>query len=78
MEQLVSMVSRVLFVIAFVLAGMTVLERLAILFFGIAVSKYYYYSPARLLDIAAVVLLFVIGLQLREIKISIRGKGSNM
>jgi uncharacterized membrane protein YphA (DoxX/SURF4 family) len=73
MERLVSIVSRVLFVMAFILAGFAVWEKVANLL-GYTVTRGY--TPWRLLEFAAVILLFVIGLQLREIKISIRSTDS--
>jgi hypothetical protein len=74
MQRLTSILSRVLFVIAFVLAGLAVWERLARLL-GFTVVRGYF-DPWRLLEYSAVALLFVIALQLREIKMSPRQKGS--
>jgi hypothetical protein len=74
MQRLTSILSRVLFVIAFVLAGLGVWERLARLL-GLTVVRGYF-DPWRLLEYSAVALLFVIALQLREIKMSPRQKGS--
>ncbi len=66
-NQLSSITSRVLFVGSFALAGIAVFERLANLFgFTLAIARMY--SPFRFLELAAVALLFVIALQLREIK----------
>ena len=75
MQQLVRIVSRVLFVVAFLLAGLGVWERLAQLF-GYTVLRGYY-QPWRLLEFSAVALLFVMALQLREIKILLGAKGSD-
>ena len=72
MEQFISVLSRVLFVGSFVLAGLAVWEKLANIFgytvFGV-------YSPTRLLEFAAIALFFVVALQLREIKMSLETKG---
>jgi hypothetical protein len=69
MKQLGSIVSRILFAVAFVLAGLAVWEKLSNLF-GLTLLRGYY-SPARFLEISIVALVFVIALQLREIKISL-------
>ena len=66
MNQLISMSSRVLFVGAFALALVAIWEKLANLF-GFTVLRAVY-SPSRLLEVAVVALLFVIALQLREVK----------
>ena len=70
MEKLISIVSRVLFIGSFVLAGIAVLEKLANIF-GYTVSIILF-SPWRLLEISAIALLFVVALQLREIKSSLK------
>ena len=72
MNQFTSVVSRVLFIGSFVLAGLAVWEKLANIF-GYTVLRAY--SPWRLLEFAAVALLFVIALQLRELKMSLETKG---
>jgi len=74
MERLSSIVCRVSFILAFILAGLAIWEKLANLF-GLTLMRAY--SPWRLLEVAAVVLLFVIALQLREIKAKFGAKGSN-
>jgi len=73
MNQFTSVVSRVLFVGSFVLAGLSVWEKLANIF-GYTVIRGY--TPGRLLEFAAIALLFVIALQMREIKVSLKEKGS--
>ena len=75
MERFSSIVSRVLFIAAFILAGIAVLEKFANLLGYTVISVYY---PWRLLEFAVVVLLFVIGRQLREIKVIIRAARSNL
>ncbi len=67
--KLISLANRVLFVAAFALAGLAVLEKLANLF-GFTLAFAVSYPPSRLLELSAVALLFVIALQLREIKMS--------
>ena len=74
MERLYSIVCRVSFIIAFILAGLAIWEKLANLF-GLTLMRGY--PPWRLLEFVAVVLLFVIALQLREIKARVGAKGSN-
>jgi len=66
MSKLISLLSRILFLISFVIAGVAVWEKLANLF-GMTLLRGY--PPSRLLEFAAVVLLFVIAMQLREIKL---------
>ena len=63
--KLTSFTNRVLFLVAFLLAGLAVWEKL-LNAFGFTVLRGY--TPSRLLEYAAVAVLFVVGLQLREIK----------
>lgn len=63
--KLSSFVSRVLFLVAFLLAGLAVWEKL-LNAFGFTVLRGY--APSRLLEFAAVAVLFVVALQLREMK----------
>ena len=65
--QLGKTASRILFVGSFVLAGTAALEKFVNLF-GFTLTILEGYAPFRLLELAAVALLFVIALQLREIK----------
>lgn len=74
MEQLISFVSRIFFAVAILSGGLAVWEKLANLFDYTVLRGYY--RPGRLLEFAAVTLLFVIALQLREIKTSVETKGS--
>ena len=73
MTQLTSYVNRFLFVLAFVLAGFAVWEKLA------NVSGYTVlrgaFAPNRLLELAGIALLFVIALLLREIQHALAPKG---
>ena len=64
-DKLSSFMSRVLFLVAFFLAGVAIWERLANVF-GFTMLRGY--APSRLLDYAGVAVLFVIALQVREIK----------
>jgi len=65
MSALTSLISRALFVTAFVLGGLATLEKLANLFgYTLILSLY---EPWRLFEFAAIALLFVCALQLREI-----------
>ena len=66
MKQLTHIVCWILFAASFVLAGIAVFEKL------VNFSGYTFlggYSPWRMLELTAVALLFVIALQLREMKI---------
>jgi hypothetical protein len=65
LEKLVSIASRIFFLGAFVLLGLAVLERSANAF-GYTILQIY--RGGRLLEIAAVLLIFVIALQLREVR----------
>jgi hypothetical protein len=66
MKQLTSIVCWILFIASFLLAGLAVFEKLANLS-GFTLLRGY--DPWRFLELVAVALLFVIALQLREIKI---------
>jgi hypothetical protein len=68
MSNLSSLVNRTLFGLAFVLAALAVLEKVANVLGYTILGEY---SPSRLLELAAVALLFVIALLLREM----RGEG---
>lgn len=72
MSALNSLISRVLFVGAFVLAGLAVLEKIVNVA-GFTVLRGSY-VPSRLLEVAAVALMFVIALQLRDIHHSLTGR----
>ena len=71
MEQITSIVSRIIFVASFFLAGIAVIEKLLNL---LGVTFLRGYDPWRILELSAVALLFVIAVQLREIKILSGGK----
>lgn len=65
MIKLTSLFSRILFIGALVLAFLAVWEKLANIF-GYTILRIY--TPGRLLEFAAIAVLFVIALQLREVK----------
>ena len=65
MTAFVSLISRALFVLAFVLAAVAIWEKLAN-FAGMTLLRIY--SPSRLLELSVVILMFVIAIQLREMK----------
>ena len=70
MSRLLSMINRALFVGAFVLAGLAVLEKLAnVLGYTVLQGSY---EPSRLLEFAAMALLFVFALLLREIRSAVQ------
>ena len=73
MSGLTSLASRVLFVASLVLAGFAMVEKFFNMF-GYTVLQETY-EPWRLLEFAAVALLFVFALQLREIHHSIVTSG---
>lgn len=67
MKQFTSIICRILFIASFVLAGLGIGEKLVNLF-GYTFLRAH--DPWRVLEVSAVALLFVIALQLREIKTS--------
>ena len=72
MNTLTSFISRILFIASFLFVGFAVWEKLANMI-GYTVTRGYY-SNWQLLEFAAIALLFVIALQLREIKIGLGNK----
>lgn len=73
MSGLTHLVSWILFIGAVTLAGLTCWEKVANLW---NLTLLRGYNPWRLLELAAVALLLVAVLQLREIRLSLRNKGS--
>jgi hypothetical protein len=70
-----SIFSRFLFVVAFILGVLAVCLKVVRLFGSTELAGGY---PAfRLLEISAIALLFIVALQLREIKILLSAKGSD-
>ena len=73
MKQLTSVVCRILFIASFLLAGIAVLEKL------VNLSGFTFLrgtDPWRFLEFSAVALLFVIALQLRELKTFLSARDS--
>ena len=64
-DQLTSFISRVFFIIAFVLIGLAVFDW-CIRLFGWTIT-WIGYNPGRILEISALLMIFVIALQLRAI-----------
>ena len=73
MMQTTSLLTRGLFVLAFVLAGIAVWEKLANYFGYTVVGSAS--TPSRLLEFAGIALLFVLALLLREIQHAVAAKG---
>lgn len=71
LEKLISMVSRLFFLGAFVLLGLALIEKLANVA-GYTILQQY--RGGRLLDFAVVLLIFVIAMQLRQMKEDLRGR----
>jgi len=69
LEKLVSMVSRLFFMGALVLLGLALIERIAN---AAGYTVLQVYRGGRLLDVAVVLLIFVIAVQLREMKEELR------
>ncbi len=75
LDVFVSIANRALFVAAFFLAALSVVEK-AVNFFGFTILLLRNQTPSRMLELAALALLFVIALQLREIKKARQGGAS--
>lgn len=65
-NKLISLISRILFIISFSLVGLSILEKIANINGSTLLRGNY--SPWHLMELSAIALLFVIALQLREIK----------
>ncbi len=74
MKKLETVIRRILFYGSFILAALAGLEKIFNLF-GYTLLRAYY-TPGRLLEFAAIGLLFVIVLQLRQIRKSLESKTS--
>jgi hypothetical protein len=72
LEKLVSAASRLFFLGAFVLLGLALIERIANAF-GYTILQVY--GGGRLLEFAVVLLVFVIAMQLREMREELKRKG---
>ena len=73
-SKLSKIICRLFFLLSFLMAGVAVSEKLAN-FLGLEILRGY--APSRLLAFSAVSLLFVIALQLREIKKGLNAKDSD-
>jgi preprotein translocase subunit SecY len=71
LEKLMSMMSRLFFLGAFVLLGLSVIERIANAA-GYTILRLY--QGSRLLEFAAVLLVFVIAIQQREMKQELKSR----
>ena len=71
LEKLISMTSRLFFLGAFVLLGLALIERVAN---ATGYTIVPLYRGVRLLEFAAVLLVFVIALQLREMKEELKSR----
>jgi hypothetical protein len=74
MHNLGRIVCRIFFIVSFILAGVAISEKLANL---LGLEFLSGYPPSRLLAFSAVSLLFVIALQLRDIKRALNAKNSD-
>lgn len=70
-EKIISLASRLFFLAAFVLLGLSVVERIAN-GAGYTVMLVGRYSASRLVELAVVLLVFVIAIQLREIRLELK------
>jgi hypothetical protein len=75
MKALTSLVSRVLFLLAFLMAALALWEKVANLTGFTVLGVRDSIGAGRLLEISGITLLFVIALQLREIAHSLKPKG---
>lgn len=73
-SKITSLICRILFLASFAIAGVAVWEKLANLM-GMTLTRGYY-SNTQLLEFSAIALLFVLALQLREIKSVLSAQGS--
>jgi len=72
-SKITSLIYRILFLASFVIAGIAVWEKMAHLM-GLTLTRGYY-SNIQLLELSAIALLFVLALQLREIKSILSSQG---
>jgi preprotein translocase subunit SecY len=71
LEKLMSVTSRIFFIGAFVLLALSVIERIAN---ATGYTIVQLYGGGRLLEFAAILLVFVMAMQLREIREELRSK----
>ena len=74
MKKLTSIISRILFIASFIITGLAVWEKLSNMV-GYTLTRGYY-NNWQLLVFSAVALLFVIALQLRELKTFLSARDS--
>jgi hypothetical protein len=72
LETMTSMISRAFFVLAFALLGLAVIERVVNVFDYTVLGRVY--TAGRLLEFSVVFLLFVLALQLREVREALRSR----
>jgi uncharacterized membrane protein len=72
-NRITSLISWILFIASFVIAGIALWEKLANLM-GLTLTRGYY-TNMQLLEFSVIALLFVITIQLREIKKYLAAKG---
>jgi len=72
MNRLISYICRAFFIASFILAGIAVLEKISNIA-GFTLTRGLYQNW-HLLEFSAIILLFVVALQLREIKIAMNNK----
>jgi len=72
LEKITSMISRTFFVLAFALLGLAVIERVVRTFDYTVLRGTY--TAGRLLEFSVVLLLFVLALQLREVREALRSR----
>jgi len=66
-NKLVSLVCRIIFIASFLLLGLSIIEKI-VNSMGLTLIRGYF-APWHLIEFSAIALLFVIALQLREIKL---------
>jgi len=72
LEKVTSMISRAFFVLAFALLGLAVIERVVNVFEYTVLGRVY--TAGRLLELSVVLLLFVLAVQLREVREAVRSR----
>jgi hypothetical protein len=73
LEKLISMMSRLFFLAAFVLLGLGLIEGIANAT-GYTIIQPFQYRAGRVLEFAAILLVFVITMQLREMKEELKSR----
>jgi hypothetical protein len=73
LDRLTSLICRIFFIVAFVMLVIAVWDKI-IGYYGFTVSFIGEMGPARLLELAVTLMIFVIGLLLRQIREGLRSK----